>query len=79
MQKALKEGQQIVLDWTCSECHDIHGGNLLKRTANFALEVTLGPTRPDILLTNADGEPVAVVEIVVTHPLKKENRALTTI
>ncbi|MBI3923527.1 MAG: hypothetical protein HY318_19065 [Armatimonadetes bacterium] len=68
IQGALNHGNPIHLRWKCSRCGDEHGGNLLKRIASVNLELDLGKAQPDILLSDLDNKPIAVIEIVVSHP-----------
>ncbi len=55
------------MQWKCSQCHRIHGGNLLKRAVSVALEQVLGEARPDLLLKDSNGKPVVAIEVIVTH------------
>lgn len=71
IQDAIQERQEIPVVWDCSICPSGHShkGNLLKRATNAAMEQMIpgASIRPDILLTNTPGMPIAFLEIVHTH------------
>ncbi|MFH0792470.1 MAG: competence protein CoiA family protein [bacterium] len=67
IEKALKERRPLPLHWLCSQCGDEHHRNLLKKAASVQLESNLGPVRPDILLLDQRNNPVAAMELIVTH------------
>ncbi len=71
IQDALREKRDIPLSWRCQVCPEAcqHDGNLLKRTATVRMEQTVpgANIRPDILLTNDDGFPAALLEIAYTN------------
>ena len=75
IREALKDGRPITLIWQCTECCDIHEGNLLKHAATVKLEPDLGPARPDVLLVDAQDKPIAAIEVVVAHPLEDTTRS----
>lgn len=57
----------LPIQWTCSKCHELHTGNLLKKAVEVRLEYNLGSCRPDIALLDRNGQTIAVIEVVVTH------------
>ena len=69
IQDALADGSRILIQWKCQNCPCLHKGNLLKGVTTIRKEAVVpgANIRPDILLEK-DGQPVKLVEIVVTHP-----------
>ena len=65
---AIADGISVDIKWNCSLCQDTHSGNLIKRSTQANLEMSLENCRPDITLCDGTGAPVALVEIVVSHP-----------
>ena len=63
----LAEGKKLPLRWNCPYCPDTHRGDLLKLARQVEMEVQLEGCRPDLVLWDGDEEPVAVLEMVVTH------------
>ncbi len=75
IQRHLDNEEPLPIKWRCGACDREHEGNLLKKAARVEEELSLGPCRPDIVLsTNADS-PVWALEVVVTHA--PEEQALT--
>ncbi len=67
IQRHLDNKDPLPIKWHCTACDRDHEGNLLKKAARVEEELSLGPCRPDIVLsTNADS-PVWALEVVVTH------------
>lgn len=67
IQKHLDNKEPLPIKWQCTICDREHEGDLLKKAARVEEELSLGPCRPDIVLsTNADS-PVWALEVVVTH------------
>lgn len=67
IQRHLDNKEPLPIKWQCTACDRMHEGNLLKKAARVEEEFSLGPCRPDIVLsTNADS-PVWALEVVVTH------------
>lgn len=64
---ALATRSSVPIAWACASCNDTHLGNLTKKAVKAELECDLGRCRPDIVLVSASGDPIAFVEIVVTH------------
>jgi len=44
-----------------------HSGSLLKSARKVALEFQFGDCRPDLMLFDEKGRPVAAIEVIVTH------------
>lgn len=65
---ALAAHRDLQIQWRCTHCGDIHWGNLLKRARSIHMERQFGSCRPDITLCARSGKPVALIEVVVTHP-----------
>lgn len=63
----LNLGLALPIQWSCSKCHELHTGNLLKKAVEVRLEYNLGNCRPDIALLDRNGYVIAVIEVVVTH------------
>jgi hypothetical protein len=68
IKKCLQEKRSMPIEWICDRCNDFHEGDLVKVVTGIEVEKSLGPVRPDILLTDKHGTPRVAVEIVVTHP-----------
>ncbi len=64
---SLRRGRPIRLQWECLYCPDVHEGNLLKSSRRVEMEKPLNGCRPDLALLDGEGNPVAILEIVVTH------------
>ena len=67
IQHHIEQRSPLEFEWKCDKCHGSHRGNLIKKAASVALEHSLGSRTPDIALLNEAGNPVAVIEVVVTH------------
>jgi hypothetical protein len=67
IQKHLDNKEPLPIKWHCSVCEGDHEGNLLKKAIRVAEEYSLGPCRPDIVLTTEMDSPVWALEVVVTH------------
>lgn len=67
VENAIEAGGIITIEWDCTECNSRHEGNLVKAAKRVGLEVVLQGCRPDIVLFDASGKIVALVEIVVKH------------
>ena len=67
IEKALNERRPLPLRWQCAQCGDEHSRNLLKKAAFVLLEPDLGGARPDLLLLDQKNNPVAAIELIVTH------------
>lgn len=67
LEAALAAESSVPIAWACTSCCDTHLGSLTKKAVKAELECDLGRCRPDIALLGASGEPVALLEIVVTH------------
>ena len=63
----LKRKQPLTLQWECLYCSETHEGNLTKLAHKAELEKNLDTCRPDIVLSDKNGKPLAVLEVVVTH------------
>lgn len=71
----LDTGQELPITWECDRCNKIHAGNLLKRIASVEIEKHLDKFIPDLSLFDSTGNPVAVIEVIVTHSIEPEARA----
>ena len=65
---ALAAHNDLQIQWKCAHCGELHWGNLLKRARSIHIERQLGSCRPDITLCEPSGKPIALIEVVVTHP-----------
>jgi len=65
----------INITWECVYCKEKHQGNLLQYVFNAKEEHPMKKCIPDIALLSKDGNPFAVIEIIVTH--KPEETALS--
>lgn len=67
IQKHLDNKEPLPIKWLCSTCDREHQGNVLKKATRVEEELSLGPFRPDIVLSTAADSPVWALEVVVTH------------
>lgn len=67
IQEHLNNKEPLKIKWLCTECHEYHSGNLIKKAVQIKTEYDLGTCRPDIALLGQNNEPVAVIEVIVTH------------
>ncbi len=72
VQRHLAEGKPLPIEWDCPKCAGSHAGNLLKKSAFVALEYSLGERQPDITLFDEKQQPVAAIEVIVTHAPEEE-------
>ncbi len=63
----LKRNRPLQIRWNCQYCPGTHEGNLLKLARKVEMEKALDGCRPDLVLSGMDGDPPAIVEVVVTH------------
>ncbi len=63
----LERGRPLQLRWKCRFCPETHEGDLLKLARRVDVEKVLDGCRPDLVLSDGGGNPLAVLEIVVTH------------
>ena len=77
VEAAIAARRPLTLRWACDLCGEQHERNLVGKAAAVALEHRLGDglCRPDVLLFNAAGRPIAAVEVVVSHPPEEAARA----
>ncbi|MFA6029154.1 MAG: competence protein CoiA family protein [Elusimicrobiota bacterium] len=73
--KAIQQNRAIGLTWVCKTCLEVHQGQLLKKAVRVVLEAAIDKFRPDIALIDAAGKPVAVIEVIVSHPPEDEAKA----
>jgi len=71
LEEQIAEKKPFILNWWCNYCNKNNSGNLLEKVTLIEKEYTLRGYRPDIALLNKDGNVVAVIEVVVTHPPEK--------
>ncbi len=67
IEKQIKHAKALPIKWECVYCREEHSGNLLKKASTVTLETKIGDCRPDLIISDADGKPLAFIEIVVTH------------
>jgi len=67
IQKHIADKTPINIEWECIYCHEKHNGNLLQFAKDAKDEYQMEKCRADIALLNQEGNPFAVIEIVVTH------------
>lgn len=67
IQKHLDRDSPLRIQWTCSNCKEIHTGNLLKKAVQVRLEHNLGTCQSDIALLDRNDCAIAAIEVVVTH------------
>ncbi|MBD1876980.1 hypothetical protein H6F75_26195 [Nodosilinea sp. FACHB-131] len=72
IQSCLSDGKALPIKWDCPKCAGFHEGNLLKKSVSVALEHSLGERQPDIALFSEQQQPVAAIEVVVTHAPDEE-------
>ncbi len=65
--KHLKRNRPLQIRWKCHFCHETHEGNLLKLARKVGMEKNLDGCRPDLILSDDNGNTLAILEIVVTH------------
>ena len=68
IQQSIDQKTPLDFRWECSFCGVLHTGNLVKKANSVQVEHNLGVCRPDLALLDVNGSPVAVIEVVVTHP-----------
>lgn len=68
LKSMLLQKQGFPFHWECSDCMGSHEGDLLKVATRIELEHDLGTCVPDLVLLKDDGQILAAIEIVVTHP-----------
>lgn len=73
--QALEEGRPYPLDYPCWACDRTHRGDLTQKARAVVLETGIGPVRPDLLLLDEHGSPLAAIEIVVAHPPDSSSEA----
>lgn len=64
---ALSLKQVIRVHWKCIACRDRHSLSLMENVKNVVMEKELGECRPDITLLDSNQNPLALLEIVVSH------------
>jgi len=64
----------INIEWECIYCHEKHNGNLIQAVIDAKDEYQMENCRADIALFCREGDPFAVIEIIVTH--KPEETAI---
>jgi ssDNA-binding Zn-finger/Zn-ribbon topoisomerase 1 len=74
VRKALGVGTSIRIHRHCEICGDEHEGDLLKKVRDVKLEYVIGIARPDVLLLSDNNQPIAAIEIIVTHPPEQRVR-----
>lgn len=62
-----KQEDAIWFEWECTQCHELHKGNLIKKAVKVVEELNLQICKPDIALLDKEGNVIIVIEIVVQH------------
>ncbi len=68
LRNLLNQQVALVLRWKCQSCGSLHSFNFFENVKSVVSEQTYGECRPDLCLLNENGEPTALIEIVVAHP-----------
>jgi hypothetical protein len=76
IEAALAGRQDLQIRWKCAHCDDVHSGNLLRRVRSIYVERNFDSCRPDITLCEISDKPIALIEVVVTHPPDENVRNL---
>ncbi len=63
----IRRRRPLQLRWRCRFCSETHEGNLLRLARKVEMEKALDGCRPDLVLSDELGNPLAILEIVVTH------------
>lgn len=67
LQNAVAAKSPVEMSWSCPVCQSSHSANLVKKAVACAEEVTIGVSRADLALLNAEQKPYIALEIVVSH------------
>jgi hypothetical protein len=67
IQKSIKNNVALAFEWSCTECGEVHQGNLIKKAKRVYIERNLEQCIPDILIYDNADKPYIAIEIVVTH------------
>ncbi|MEF8788025.1 MAG: competence protein CoiA family protein [Planctomycetota bacterium] len=67
LQKHLRKDRPLPMQWDCDHCPATHEGNLVKVARQVEMEKELQGCRPDVTLFDAEGNPVAILEVIVSH------------
>lgn len=84
IRRLIQEKKNWIIEWDCRVCNKKHEENLFKKVAQVSVESAFKDYKPDVLLSDELGNPVAVIEVVVSHEpedhyidfLRKENITL---
>jgi len=74
LEQSILDSVPLGMTWECEVCSGAHQGNLTRVAKAVELERSYGPCRPDLALIDADGRPVAFVEVVVSHAPEAQTR-----
>ena len=67
LSERIAKGENFPIEWTCLQCNVKYPYNILFMAKHVKVEHDLKECRPDIALLDADGNAIAVIEVVVTH------------
>ncbi|OQP59123.1 hypothetical protein A3860_38810 [Niastella vici] len=76
-EKILKHIEQSIplpFSRDCSECEEMHNGDLTKRIKRVIVEHDMAEVKPDIALLDEADKIIIVIEVIVTH--KPNEKAL---
>lgn len=76
IEMAIATQEPLPLRWVCSRCQSEHQGNLVKRARTVRIETQLHGKVPDLTLIDQSGEACGVIEVVVTHSIEPQTRAV---
>lgn len=74
--KKIGNNEKFDMKWMCeyTKGFKYHKGNLLNGVSAAKKEKNIDKFRPDISLYNKDGNPISVIEVMVTHFPTKESK-----
>ena len=64
---------EIKCAWKCMKCRQRHDGDLMKGVYSVEVEKRVGRSVGDVVMYDDIGEPIKVIEVVVTHPPTEES------
>ncbi len=67
LSERIAKGENFPIEWTCPQCNGKYPYNILFMAKKVQVEHDLKECRPDIALLDADGNAIAVIEVVVSH------------
>jgi hypothetical protein len=67
IQKHIDLGISLPFSWLCSECEEIHNGDLIKKLKTVIVEYDMAIVKPNIALLDEANKVIIVIEVIVTH------------